>query len=187
MQKKTFIIVIIVVLIVAFFKYENLYNLVLEKVYPIKYNEYIEKYSKEYNVDKLLICSIMKAESNFKQDAVSKSGAKGLMQIMDATANETLEKNNNKDIETKSLLDPEKNIMIGTKYYSDLLSDYNQNMLLALAAYNAGIGNVNDWIDKGIIKSDGSNIENIPFKETNMYVRKIVNNYKMYQKLYKNS
>jgi len=57
-------------------------------------------------------------------------------------------------------------------------------MLLALTAYNAGIGNVNTWIKNGIIKSDGSDIENIPYKETNMYVRKIIRNYKMYNKIY---
>ena len=75
------------------------------------------------------------------------------------------------------------NIMIGTKYYSELLELYNGNMLLALTAYNAGIGNVKEWIDNGIIKADGSDIENIPYKETNMYVRKIIRNYKIYQKL----
>ena len=56
--------------------------------------------------------------------------------------------------------------------------------MLASAAYNAGPGNVDKWISYGTIQSDGSDIENIPFKETNMYVRKIINNYKMYQKIY---
>ena len=74
--------------------------------------------------------------------------------------------------------------MIGTKYYAELLKMYDGNMLLALTAYNAGIGNVNDWIKNGTIKKDGSDIENIPYKETNMYVRKIINNYKMYQSIY---
>ena len=86
--------------------------------------------------------------------------------------------------EEESLFDPEKNIMIGVRYYSELLDMYEGNMLLALTAYNAGIGNVNSWITHGIIKKDGSDIENIPYKETNMYVRKIINNYKMYQKIY---
>lgn len=187
MQKKTILIVIVVIAIVAIVKYGNIYNLILEKAYPIKYSEYVEKYAKENNVDKLLVYSIIKAESNFKAESVSNSGARGLMQVMDSTADEIMKKNSNEDKYSKNLLDPEKNIMVGTQYYSDLLNKYNKNMLLALAAYNAGIGNVDDWIEKGIIKSDGSNIENIPFKETNMYVRKIVKNYKMYQKLYENS
>ena len=65
-----------------------------------------------------------------------------------------------------------------------MLSHYNETINLALAAYNAGIGNVDRWIKDGIIKEDGSNIENIPYKETNMYVRKILNNYTMYKKIY---
>ena len=58
-------------------------------------------------------------------------------------------------------------------------------MLLALAAYNAGMGNVNTWIETGVIKKDGTDIENIPFKETNNYVRKIVRDYQIYLNLYK--
>ena len=60
-----------------------------------------------------------------------------------------------------------------------------KNKELAVAAYNAGIGTVDTWIEKGIIKQDGSDIENIPFKETNNYVRKILKNYEIYNKLYK--
>ena len=60
-----------------------------------------------------------------------------------------------------------------------------KNIEVAVAAYNAGIGTVDNWIEKEIIKSDGSDIENIPYKETNNYVRKILRNYKIYQDLYK--
>lgn len=161
----------------------NLNQIIMQNIYPKKYLEYVEKYSKQYNIDSLLIFSIIKAESNFKPDAKSSSGAKGLMQLMEATANEIADKIE-EPIESRNLYDPEKNIMLGTKYYSELLEKYNYNMLLALTAYNAGIGNVNKWITDRIIKSDGSNIENIPYKETNMYVRKIIRNYKMYKKIY---
>lgn len=105
------------------------------------------------------------------------------MQLMDATAIE-LANNINNPIEEENLFEPETNIMLGTKYYSNLLDTYNGNMLLALTAYNAGIGNVRTWIESGIIKEDGSDIENIPYKETNMYVRKILNNYRMYTQIY---
>ena len=76
------------------------------------------------------------------------------------------------------------NINIGTKYLSTLLERY-QNEEVALAAYNAGIGTVDNWIEKGIIKKDGSDIENIPYKDTNNYVRKILRDYKIYTDLYK--
>lgn len=58
------------------------------------------------------------------------------------------------------------------------------NFYLAVAAYNAGIGTVDRWIEEGIIKEDGSDIENIPYKETNNYVRKIIRDYEIYEKLY---
>ena len=57
--------------------------------------------------------------------------------------------------------------------------------MLALTAYNAGIGNVQTWINSGVIRKDGADIENIPYKETNNYVRKIIRDYKIYMSLYK--
>lgn len=160
----------------------NIFNIksgILKNIYPKKYNDTVEQYAAKYNVDPLMIYSIIKAESNFKPNAKSTSGAQGLMQIMEETAQE-LDENE----ETIDLFNTQKNIEYGTKYYSILLQKYNNIAELALAAYNAGMGNVDNWIEKGIINNDGSNIENIPYKETNMYVRKILNNYKMYQKLY---
>ena len=185
-MKKITIAIIIVILLFSILavRFTGIYSKILKQFYPIKYSEYVEKYSKEYDIDPLLIYSIIKTESNFNEKAVSSSNAKGLMQLMDSTA---IEISNNLNImyETNNIFDVEKNILFGIRYYYELLQTYNNNMLLALAAYNAGIGNVNDWIEKGIINEDGSNIENIPFKETNMYVRKIINNYKLYSKLYK--
>ena len=84
----------------------------------------------------------------------------------------------------REILNVQNNIKIGTKYLAVLLEKY-KNIEVAVAAYNAGIGTVDNWIEKGIIKSDGSDIENIPYKETNNYVRKILRNYKIYQDLYK--
>lgn len=79
----------------------------------------------------------------------------------------------------RSLLDVDININLGTKYLSDLIERY-ENIELAVTAYNAGIGTVNTWIENGIIKLDGSDIENIPYKETNNYVRKILRDYRIY-------
>ena len=181
--KKTYIILLVFITILFLFILYNKY--IIKIIYPKKYGEYIEKYVAEYNIDPLLIYSIIKAESNFNENAISNMGAKGLMQIMDSTANEiknnidNLEINNDNDI-----MNPENNIRLGLYYYSYLFSIYN-NMEIALAAYNAGPGNVDKWISDGTIKADGSDVENIPFKETNMYVRKIISNYKEYKKIYK--
>ena len=109
------------------------------------------------------------------------------MQLMENTAKEVLKKTDDipikeDDIKSK-IVEPQYNIALGTKYIS-LLKEKYENIELALVAYNAGSGNVNNWIEQGIIEKDGSNIENVPFKETNNYVRKILRDYKIYKDLY---
>lgn len=103
------------------------------------------------------------------------------MQIMEDTA---IEISKEIQVENIDLKNPECNIQIGTKYFKILLEYYNGNYYLAITAYNAGIGTVAKWIDNGIIKNDGSDIENIPYKETNNYVRKVLKNYRTYKELY---
>ena len=157
----------------------------LTKVYKLEYTEYVKKYANEYNVDEYLVYAIIKAESNFKQDAVSHRGAKGLMQLMYSTA-EDIAKRINVNLNEDNILEPDININLGTKYISMLIQKYN-NINLALAAYNAGSGNVDGWIEKGTLKSDGSDIENVPFTETNNYVRKILRDYEIYKNIYEES
>lgn len=178
------VIAILVIVVIIIAKVFNIEQIILQNIYPKKYEEYVEKYAEENNIDPLLIFSIIKAESNFKENAESSSGAVGLMQLMEETAKEIAQSMDEPISEKEDLKEAETNIKIGIKYYSILQKNYDGNMLLALTAYNAGMGNVNTWIKNGIIKSDGSDIENIPYKETNMYVRKIIRNYKMYNKIY---
>lgn len=186
-MKKTikFLIILIILLLTYFilFKIVEIDKIVMKKIYPLKYSEYVEKYAKEYDIDKYLVYAIIKAESNFKEDAKSASNAVGLMQIMEATAIETANKMDLK-ITKEDLFNPELNIKIGLKYFTSLLDKYDDNYNLAIIAYNAGIGNVDRWIADGVIKSDGSDIENVPFKETNNYVRKILRDYDIYKALY---
>ena len=151
----------------------------------MKYKEYVEKYAQEYEVDELLIYAMIKAESNFKTNSVSSSGAIGLMQLMEETAKEVAQKIEYRYTSKEELFEPELNIRLGTYYFSELLQRYEGNVALALTAYNAGTGTVNNWIEKGIIKSDGSDIENIPYQETNIYIRKILRDYEIYIKLYR--
>ena len=185
MKKKTLVILgfilFSIILIILILKPQNWF---LKKMYKLEYSEYVYKYAEEYNVDPLYIFSIIKAESNFHRNIESSSGAIGLMQLMEATAIEMANEIGEEVVVKEALYNPEINIKIGTRYYAYLLEHYNGNEQLAFASYNAGIGNVDRWIKEGIIKEDGSNLENIPFKETNNYVRKVVRNYKIYKKLY---
>ena len=159
--------------------------MVFKKIYKLEYSEYVYKYSEEYNIDPLLVFSIIKVESNFHRNILSSSGAIGLMQLMESTAMEMANEIDEEIVVKEALYNPQINIRIGICYFSYLLKHYDGNIYLSLAAYNAGIGNVDSWIKQGIIKDDGSNIEKIPYKETNNYVRKIIRDYKIYNNLYK--
>ena len=184
--KRIFILVLILSILLGIVKIFDIKEKVLKNIYPTTYSEYVYKYSEENEIDPLLIFAIIKAESNFNQDAVSNSNAIGLMQLVESTAKEIAEKNLNMSFSKETLYNPEYNIKIGTAYYAKLLEKYNRNTGVALAAYNAGIGKVDTWIKDGIIKEDGSDLENIPYKETNNYVRKILRDYNIYKKIYVN-
>ena len=186
--KKTIILIALVVIVLSILgkiDLKKIKNQVLMRFYKIEYTEYVKKYANEYNVDEYLIYAIIKAESNFKQDAVSHRKAKGLMQLMYSTAEE-IAKKANVELNEQNILDPDVNINLGTKYISMLIQKYD-NVNLALAAYNAGSGNVDGWIEKGTLKSDGSDIENVPFTETNNYVRKILRDYEIYKEMYEDN
>lgn len=181
-MKKLIIIILVIALILFGIKYYNLDNELMKKIYVKNYSNYVEKYSKENDLDENLVYAIIKAESNFKEGAVSSSGAVGLMQLMETTADDVARKMNI-DFKIDLLYQAEDNIKIGTKYYKTLYDKYKNNAV-ALMAYNAGSGNVDRWIQEGTIKSDGTDAENIPYKETNNYVRKILRDYEIYKKLY---
>lgn len=191
MAKKTITIltILITILLIIFiiFRVFKVQEIILKKIYPTEYSEYVEKYSKENNLDKYLVYAMIKAESNFNPEVKSASDARGLMQLMEETALEQSNIISNESVEIYDLYDPETNIKLGTAYLSYLLGLYDGNIILAVTAYNAGLGNVEEWIKNGIIKKDGSDIENIPYKETSNYVRKILKNYQMYLEIYDNN
>ena len=183
-NKKILVIIAIIIIVIVFLIFARIP--ILKIMYPKTYEEAVLIYSEEYNVDKNLILALIKAESNFDEDAISNRNAIGLMQLMDETAKEVANRNgielDDENIK-EELRDVYKNIEIGTAYIASLLEQY-ENTEVALAAYNAGIGTVDNWIEKGIIKKDGTDIENIPYKETNYYVRKILRDYDIYNELY---
>ena len=178
---RNLIVILVIVILLALFCAEPIKQQITKSVYKKEYSEYVTKYAEQYGVEENLIYALIKAESNFNPDAVSHQNAKGLMQLMQSTA-EDLAKNSKIDLNNENILEPEVNIQLGTQYIASLLNKYDC-VEVALAAYNAGSGNVDKWISAGKIKADGSDIENIPYKETNTYVRKIMRDYEVYRQL----
>lgn len=164
MKKIIKTIVILAIVVIVLFKFVKIQNIILKNIYPINYSEYVEKYATQYGVDKFLIYAIIKGESNFNPKSESSVGAYGLMQIMEETAKETAE-NVKYNFENKDCLyEPEINIMLGTKYFSELSKRYDNNIHLALIAYNAGIGNVSNWIKEGTIREDRTRYRKCTFQ-----------------------
>ncbi len=158
--------------------------LVLKKIYPIKYQEYVESYADEYSLDKNLVYAVIKVESNFEHDAISHVGAKGLMQLMDITAEDCNKKANLGYNIPDDLFVPERNIHLGCYYISQLMSVYG-NMELAVTAYNGGTGNVSKWLDDEELSDGKGGLAQIPYEETRKYVQKVFKAFDMYNRLYK--
>jgi soluble lytic murein transglycosylase len=154
------------------------------KLYPLKYTEYITKYSKEYDLDPYLVISIIRAESNFKITAKSNKDAHGLMQITSDTASWIAEQMKLETFKLEDLYIPEINIKMGCWYLNNLKQEFKGNVDLVLAAYNGGRGNVKNWLQKKEHSSDGETLQYIPFKETDKYLKRVKVNYNIYKYLY---
>lgn len=184
LKKILIISIILLVVIIIFFIVNYLFRNIF---YKKDYEDIVNSVAEKYELDKDLIFAVIKAESNFDKDATSNKNAKGLMQLLETTAKDMAKKEKAfASIENLNLHNPEININLGTKYLSMLIDKYNGDTLLALAAYNSGMGNVDNWVEQGIlIKDNPESIENIPYGETRAYVKKVSKYCKIYSWLYK--
>lgn len=156
--------------------------------YPLRYKKYIEEQAEANNLDTALVAAVIKVESNFQPKAVSRVGARGLMQLRPGTAKEMalgLGHTVDDDFNDK-LFDPEYNITLGTRYLAHMLRQYNGNEILALAAYNAGPSKLRTWLEEGTWDGTWKNRRQIPYAETRNYLDKVQNAKKRYSRLYNN-
>ena len=157
------VIVAIVLFVVAIFLF--LPSILGDTIYPLKYENYIAKYSTEYGVDPALVAAVIMQESRFNPKAVSYAGAQGLMQFMPGTA-ATMAREVGKT--SYDIFDAETSVQFGAAHIRDLLLKYNGNIDAALAGYNAGTGNADRWLAAGIM-------DNVPFSETRNYIKNVKN------------
>lgn len=150
-------------------------------LFPFPYQDKILKYSKQEKINPLLVISVMRKESTFNPEIDSVVGAIGLMQIVPPTAEWVAEQIKLPDY---SLTNPEDNIKIGTWYLSHNHHRYKDSSLLAVASYNAGTGNVSNWLERYGIDNQDRFVEQIPFAETKDYVEGVFGNYWNYLRLY---
>lgn len=158
--------------------------LVLGLSYPLAYRDIVTKYSSSQRLSPSLVYSLIRAESQFNANAVSPVGARGLMQLMPATAKAV---DNGSRAKNAAVLlgQPEYNIRLGTRHLKDLLKYHNGNLVSAIAAYNAGSTAVERWRKAfGNLREDEF-IENIPYAETREYVKKVLSTADLYDQLYK--
>ena len=147
----------------------------LKILFPKPYMNQIKANTKGF--DPIIALSLIRQESGFNARARSHVGARGLMQLMPTTARQFKRR-----LKKSHLYNPNLNIQLGTKYFTNLLTNYNHNLVYSLAAYNAGESRVNEWQEEYLTSSFIlENIENIPFYETRKYVKLIFRNIFFYK------
>lgn len=160
----------------------QLYGLIERKfLYPLKYESYVEKYAREYELPEALVYGVIKTESDFNASAASNAGAVGLMQMLPETYRE-LCAITGEEPDEEQLKKPEVSVRYGCLYLSQLKARFTDETAY-LAAYNAGYGRVLEWL-KNPDYAPGGKLSVIPFEETRAYVDRVRSAAQKYQSLY---
>jgi soluble lytic murein transglycosylase len=152
---------------------------VQEVTLPLRHDDIIRQQARDKQLDASLVAAVIYAESRFR-DATSHAGARGLMQVTPQTADEIARRSGGTQFRQEDLSQPQINISYGTWYLRWLMRRYGENEMLAVAAYNAGTGNVDKWI----AQDPGMKADEIPFPETRAYVAKVLGARRSYEREY---
>ena len=171
------ILIMLVGAAVGLFLFGNVDKVVREVTLPLRHDDIIRLESRQHGVDAALVAAVINVESGFR-DQTSVADARGLMQITPDTANDIERLSGGTTFQLEDLSDPDVNIAYGTFYLRHLLDIYDGSEVAALAAYNAGPGNVDEW--------GGSDIEigDIEFSETSAYVTEVLEKRESYREKY---
>jgi soluble lytic murein transglycosylase len=157
---------------------------VKEITLPLRHEDIIRQQAREKSLDPSLIAGVIYVESRFR-DQTSHAGAKGLMQLMPATADYIAHKSGGTRFVQGDLATPQINIAYGSWYLRYLLDHYNGDTALALAAYNAGEGKVDGWWREAADRGERFSVaDHIPFPETREYVDKVLEARRNYRREY---
>ena len=168
--------VILIIIIV------NAVKLGVQTVYPRQYVSLVEENAEAFEIDESLLYAVIKAESGFDKNAVSSVGAMGLTQITPETF-QWLQTKTGECYEDEALFEPEVSVYYGAYFLNMLLEEFD-SVETALAAYHAGRGKVNEWLEDPGISPDGVVLENIPYEDTAGYVRRVLKNSEKYKNIY---
>ncbi|MGB9792848.1 MAG: lytic transglycosylase domain-containing protein [Thermacetogeniaceae bacterium] len=152
--------------------------------YPWPYRQEIIAVAVHRNIDPHLLAALIRVESRFDPSARSDAGAIGLMQVMPDTAASVAKEIGMRNFHPELLYQPEINLQIGAWYLANLFQEFDGNVVVGLAAYNAGRGNVRVWLESGKWEGTVEDIERIPFPETRVYLKTVLRDYEVYKYLY---
>jgi soluble lytic murein transglycosylase len=150
---------------------------------PLRHDDIIRQQAAEKNLDPALIAAVIYEESRFR-DQTSHAGARGLMQITPETADAIAKHSGGTRFKQSDLASPQINISYGAYYLRLLIDHYGGNETLAIAAYNAGIGNVDRWVSDAGGADEFDQAADIPFPETRAYVENVMDSRKAYRENY---
>ncbi len=150
-------------------------------LYPLEHDRLIREAARRNDIDPALVAAVIYAESGFREGAVSERGAVGLMQLMPSTAAEIARRTGGDRFVVADLRDPGVNIRFGSHYLASLLAHYDGSLVEAVAAYHAGVANVDGWVSR-----HGGEVAaaEIPFADTREYVREVVTLTALYRRAY---
>ncbi len=153
-------------------------------IYPLAFLDKILENSKKYQLDPVLILSIIRQESLFDPYSLSYASAYGLMQVIPSTGRSSAKELGIEfPADTASLFDTDLNLTLGCFYFKKVLNEYGNNVFHALAAYNAGPGALTKWQNRFGEMDIDEFIERIPYPETREYVKRVMKNYSVYSRL----
>ena len=179
------LLTVFVILIFTTHLFDGIKYKIYSIFYPHRYTEEVEQFSEEFGVDEDLVYAVIRTESGFREEVESHAGAVGLMQLTPDTFAWLQEYHLDGEViyPAEKLKDPAVNIRYGTYYLHWLLERYG-DVRTACAAYNAGVTNVDRWLEDSRYSADGSTLSSIPYSETDKYVERVEEALEKYREIY---